>query len=82
MIAGDAKVFWDELNMRHIIDKELEEVERRWEAKEITWNFKTVMSCIQPYPKRCEMYEWKPGMDDEATSDPDGVSYLPDAVAN
>ena len=34
------------------------------------------MSFIKPYPKRGEMDEWKPGMDDEATPDPDGVPYL------
>ena len=37
------------------------------------------MSFITPYPKRGEMDEWKPGMDDEATSDKDGVPHLPDA---
>ena len=45
-------MFWDELNMRPLINKEVAEVERMWEAKEIKWDFKTVMSFIQPYPKR------------------------------
>ena len=54
-------------------------VERRWEATQIKWSFKTVMSLITPYPKRGEMDEWKPGMDDEATPDPDGVPYLENA---
>ena len=39
MIAGDAKVFWGELNMRHIIDEEGQEVERKWNAGELQWNF-------------------------------------------
>ena len=34
MIAGDAKVFWDELNMRHIIDREAGEVEQKCTAGE------------------------------------------------
>ena len=34
------------------------------------------MSFIKPYPKRGEMDEWKPGMDDEATPDPDPLPYL------
>ena len=33
------------------------------------------MSLITPYPKRGEMDEWKPGMEDEATEDPDGVPW-------
>ena len=37
------------------------------------------MSFIEAYPRRGEMDEWKPGMDDEATPDPDGVPFLPDA---
>ena len=36
-------------------------------------------SPITPYPKRGELDEWKPGMDDEATADPDCVPYLPNA---
>ena len=55
------------------------DVERRWEATKIKWSFKTVMSFITPYPKRGEIDEWKPGMDDEATPDPDDVPYLTNA---
>ena len=33
MIAGDAKVFWDELHIRHIIDGEVGEVERKWKQE-------------------------------------------------
>ena len=32
LIAGDAKVFWDELNMSKLIKDEMDEVERRWFA--------------------------------------------------
>ena len=69
LITGDAG--GKELNMRQIINEEVHEVERRWHAGELKWNFRTVMSFITPYPKRAEMDEWKPGMDDEATPDPD-----------
>ena len=34
MIAGDAKVFWDELYMRHIVYREAGEVERKCTAGE------------------------------------------------
>ena len=56
MIANDAKVFWDELYMRPIIDEDVQEVERMWYAGELKWNFSTVMSFIEPYPKRCLLY--------------------------
>ena len=79
MIAGDARRYWDELNMRQIINGEVQEVERKWHAGELQWTFRTVMSLITPYPKRNEMDEWRPGMDDEATPDPDGVPYLLEA---
>ncbi len=47
--------------------------------KKIKWDFKTVMSFIQPYPKRREMDSWKPDMDDEAdASDFDTEPYLPE----
>ena len=78
-ITGDAKVFWDELNMRHIIDEELKKVQREWDAGKLMWNFSTAMSFIKPHPKRGEMDEWKLGMDDGATPDPDGVPYLTNA---
>ena len=51
MIAGDAKTFWDELNMRPIIKREVDEVERRWIAEEIKWDFKAVVSFITPHPQ-------------------------------
>ena len=79
MIAGDAKTFWDELDMSRLIQKEVAEVKRQWDEKEIKWDLKAVMSFITPYPKRGEMDEWRPGMEDEATADPDGVPYLPSA---
>ena len=38
------------------------------------------MSLITPYPKKGELDEWKPGMDDEATPDPDPLPYDADDV--
>ena len=78
-IAGDARTFWDALDMRRLINKEVDEVERMWKANEIKWDFKTVMSFIEHYPKRKEMDSWKPDMDDEVDmSDFDTEPYLPE----
>ena len=53
-ITGDAKTFWDELNMREVIKKEVKDVEREWHDGKLKWNFKTVMSFIKPYPKEAK----------------------------
>ena len=78
LITGDAKVFWDEHGMRQQIDEAVKDIEERWIAQTLTWNYETVMSLILPYPKRGEMDEWRPGMEDEATEDPDGVPWSVD----
>ena len=78
LITGDAKVFWDEHGMRQQIDEAVNDIEERWQAGILPWGLKTVMSLIQPYPERCEMDEWRPGMEDEATEDPDGVPWSVD----
>ena len=54
------------------------EVERRWIHKENAWKYVAVMSFIKPCPKRNEFDEWKPGMEDEATSDTVPAPYCID----
>ena len=76
IITGDAKVFWDELDMRHKLKDALQEIEDEWHAGNLRWNFKTVMSLIEPYPKRRKLHKWTTGRDDEATPDPDPLPYL------
>ena len=78
LITGYAKEFWDEHGMRQQIDEAVKDIEGRWQTGILPWNLKTVMSLIQPYPERCEMDEWRPGMEDEATEDPDGVPWSVD----
>ena len=71
LIAGDARQFWGELNMRQEVDEAMTEVEEEWKAGNLKWTFKDVYSLVGEYPRRGQMDEWRPGMDDEATPDPD-----------
>ena len=79
LIAGDARQFWDELDMRGV-NKAMEEVEQEWKAGNLKWGFTKVYSLVGAYPPRGQMDEWRPGMDDEATPDPDPHPYDEDDV--
>jgi len=66
MIGADAKIFWDEMDMRARIKRELDKLKERHEGKELIWNFENVQKKIIPYPKRGK-YDAEPeGMEDEA----------------
>ena len=80
LIAGDARQFWDELGMRVIVNAAMAEVEQEWRAGNLNWTFRTVYSLVGESPRRGQMDEWRPGMDDEATPDPDPHPYDEDDV--
>ena len=42
LIGKDAKEFWDELDMRSRIDRELHALEGRWHAGELKWTYEHV----------------------------------------
>ena len=75
MICREAKVFWTENNMRQKINAAVADVEAKYNAGELQWNWKTVKSLILPYPRRGKMDVLKLGQEDEATEDPDGVPW-------
>ena len=74
-IKREAKEFWFELGMRKHIDAAVADVEARYRAGTLTWDYETVQSLITPYPKRGHLDELKIGQEDEATADPDGVPW-------
>ena len=51
-ICREAKEFWDELNMRAEILEAVEEVTDEFTSGRRKWNYKDVMSLIEPYPHR------------------------------
>ena len=61
--------------MRKHINAVVAEVEAKFHAGELPWSFKTVQSLIPPYPKKGHLDTVRPGQEDEATEDPDGVSW-------
>ena len=71
MIVREAKEFWGELNMRDKIDSEVAELEKRFHANELPWNWGTVKSLIHPFPKTGQLDTVLPGQEDEATADPE-----------
>ena len=65
-IGGDARQFWDEMDMRARIDKELKRLKKRHDDKELIWSFENVQKEVIPYPKHGK-YDAEPeGMEDEA----------------
>ena len=50
------------------------------ESRKLNWTFRTVYSLVGAYPARGQLDEWRPGMDDEATPDPDPHPYDEDDV--
>ena len=77
-LRNDARGFWHRLGMRKKIDAAVKEVEDAWKAGTLRWNYKSVQSLITPYPARGELDVLKPGMEDEATSDPEGLPWAGD----
>ena len=74
MISRDARIFWDELNMRERIDNELQRLQQRHHAKELIWNFENVQREIIRYPKRGKHDAEPEGMEDEPADSVDGES--------
>ena len=70
-ICREAKDFWTELDMRTHINSAVAEVEAKYTAGLLPWEYKTVQSLITPYPRRGHMDVVKVGQEDEATPDPD-----------
>ena len=65
LIGKDARQFWDEMDMRARIDKELKILRRRHQDKELMWNFENIQKAVIPYPKHGK-YDAEPeGMEDE-----------------
>ena len=77
MICREARIFWDENNMRQKINAAVADVETRYNAGQLPWTWATVKSLIGAYPRRGQLDVLLPGQDDEATADPDGVPWEP-----
>ena len=75
MICREAKDFWLELGMRELINSAVAEVETKWKAGALPWNYKTVKSLVPAYPRRGHLDVIKLGQEDEATPDPEGVLW-------
>ena len=80
VICREAKDFWNELSMRQKINAAVADVEARYKAGELPWTWATVQSLIGRYPRRGQLDVLKPGQEDEATPDPDGVPWEPERV--
>ena len=52
MIGRDAKVFWDEMVMRPVIDKEVADVQRAFDAGDLPWEYAVVRKEITKHPNR------------------------------
>ena len=80
LICREAKVFWEERGMRRKINSAVADVETRFHAGELPWNYGAVQSLIGDYPRRRQLDVILPGQEDEATPDQDGVPWNdPDA---
>ena len=75
MICREAKEFWEEREMRQKIDAAVADVECKYRAGALPWTWENVKSLIGQYPRRGQLDVLKPGQDDEATPDPDGVPW-------
>ena len=51
MIGKDARQFWDEMDMRARINKELRRLKQWHDNKELIWDFENVQKDVIPYPK-------------------------------
>ena len=66
LIGNDARKFWDELDMRAKINRELSDLKKRYDAGNLKWNYENVQKEVIPYPKHGK-YDHEPeGMEDEA----------------
>ena len=66
-----------ERGMRGKINAAVADVEAKYHAGDLPWNWATVRSLIGRYPVRRQLDVIKPGWEDEATPDPDGVPWDP-----
>ncbi len=53
MIGKDARQFWDEMDMRPRINKELERLKQLHDAKELIWNFENVQKEVRGAEDLC-----------------------------
>ena len=58
------------------------EIEASYHAGRLPWTYKTVQSLITPYPRRGQLDALKPGQEDEATLDAEGVPWEVEAAQN
>ena len=83
LINREAGAFWREMNMRSVINSAVAEVEARWSSGKLKWNYKSVRESLPVYPKRGQLDVIRPGQEDDASPDPDGVPWeLPTTTAN
>ena len=79
-ITREAGDIWTELGMREKVDSAVAEVERKYGAGELRWNYATVQSLIGPYPRRGHLDVIEVGQEDEATADPESVPWSAELV--
>ena len=75
LISREAGVFWREMDMRREIDSAVAEVRAKSYSGELKWSYKSVRAYIPVYPKTGHLHVIRPGQEDEATPDPDGVPW-------
>ena len=78
LICREAAQFWREREMRKKINSAVAEIEERFNAGFLPWNYATVQSLIGAYPHKGHLDVLKIGQEDEATPDPDGVPWEAD----
>ena len=66
MIGKDPREFWDEMDMRTKINRELAILKQRHERGELIWNYENVQKEIIPYPPRGKDDAEPEGMEDGA----------------
>ena len=72
LIAREARLFWDKLNISAKRDATIRDVECEVESGRLTWGFDAVYSLIAPFPSRQVLDEMVEFQDDEAVAPADG----------
>ena len=68
LIGKDARQFWDELDMRAKINRELSRLKKRYDDGDLIWSYENVQKEVLSYPKHGK-YDAEPeGMEDEAVA--------------